>query len=81
MAEAVDMDSAGRIVLPAGHIQMAGLGREVTVAGVRDHLEVMNRSDFNARRMELWYSFPEMQRRAWDSLQRRQERQTGDSPG
>lgn len=38
--EAVDVDGSGRILIPERLIQFAGLGHEVALIGVRDHLEL-----------------------------------------
>jgi MraZ protein len=38
--EAVDLDKAGRILIPDRLIQFAGLGHDVVLIGVRDHLEL-----------------------------------------
>lgn len=38
--EAVDMDGSGRILVPDRLVQFAGLGHEVVLIGVRDHLEL-----------------------------------------
>jgi MraZ protein len=38
--EAVDMDKTGRVLIPDRLIQFAGLGHEVVMIGVRDHLEI-----------------------------------------
>ncbi len=38
--EAVDIDKAGRVLLPERLIGFAGLEREVILLGVRDHLEI-----------------------------------------
>jgi MraZ protein len=35
-----DLDKQGRFVLTPALLEYAGLGREVVVAGVRDHLEI-----------------------------------------
>ena len=40
--EAVDVDRAGRILIPDRLIQFASLGHEVILIGVRDHLELWN---------------------------------------
>ena len=37
-------DKQGRVTLPAHLIEHAGLGREVTVVGVYDHLEIWDRA-------------------------------------
>ncbi len=39
-AAEAELDKQGRFVLPPSLIEHAGLGREVVVAGVRDHLEI-----------------------------------------
>jgi MraZ protein len=38
--EAVDVDGSGRVLIPDRLFQFAGLGREVVMIGVRDHLEL-----------------------------------------
>ena len=38
-----ELDKQGRVNLPAALIQHAGLGREVVVAGVNDHVEIWDR--------------------------------------
>lgn len=38
--EAVDLDKSGRVLLPERLVKFAGLGRDVILLGVRDHLEV-----------------------------------------
>ena len=45
-AAEAELDRQGRVMLPAALIEHARLGREVVVAGVRDHLEIWDR--------ELW---------------------------
>ena len=39
-----DLDKQGRMVLPAALLELAGIQREVTVAGVYDHLEIWDRA-------------------------------------
>jgi len=41
-------DRQGRIMLPAALVEHGGLGREVVVAGVHDHLEIWNRATWRA---------------------------------
>ncbi len=43
-AEAVESDKQGRIRLPARLIQFAGLGTQVILAGVRDHVEIWEKN-------------------------------------
>jgi len=42
-ASEADLDKQGRVMIPAQLLEHAKLGREVVVAGVRDHLEIWNR--------------------------------------
>jgi MraZ protein len=39
-----DLDKQGRMVLPSRLLESAGISREVTVAGVFDHLEIWDRA-------------------------------------
>jgi MraZ protein len=39
-----ELDKQGRMVIPATLLKTAGIGREVTVAGVYDHLEIWDRA-------------------------------------
>lgn len=46
-------DRQGRLVLPAGLIEYAGLQREVVVAGLRDHVEIWDRTAWRAQIEEV----------------------------
>jgi MraZ protein len=48
-----DLDKQGRMVLPSGLIEHAGLSREVTVAGVYDHLEIWDRAKWGQQMHEV----------------------------
>jgi MraZ protein len=48
-----DLDAQGRLVIPSGLIEHAGLGREVTVAGVYDHLEIWDRAKWRQQMHEV----------------------------
>jgi MraZ protein len=52
-AVAGELDRQGRILLPAGLLQSAGIDREVTIAGVYDHLEIWDRAKWREHRTEL----------------------------
>ena len=39
-----ELDRQGRITLPTRHLQFAAIGREATVIGVRDHIEIWDRA-------------------------------------
>jgi len=48
-----ELDKQGRMVLPTTLIEQAGLGREVTVAGVYDHLEIWDRTKWGQQLHEV----------------------------
>ena len=48
-----DLDKQGRMVIPAGLLEHASLGREVTVAGVFDHLEIWDRAKWRQQLHEV----------------------------
>jgi MraZ protein len=43
-ANAAELDKQGRVVIPAILLEREGVGREVTVNGVYDHLEIWDRT-------------------------------------
>lgn len=53
LASRMEWDKQGRVLIPEKTLRRTGLGREVTVIGVRDHLELWNRQDWEIRREEL----------------------------
>ena len=48
-----DLDKQGRMVLPAALLELAGIQREVTVAGVYDHLEIWDRAMWRQHLQEV----------------------------
>ena len=52
-AAAGELDRQGRMVLPAPLLESAGLGRELTVVGVYDHLEIWDRAAWRAHLNEV----------------------------
>jgi MraZ protein len=48
-----ELDKQGRIVIPASLLESAGIGREVTVAGIYDHLEVWDRAAWRDQRQTV----------------------------
>jgi MraZ protein len=52
-AAAGELDRQGRMVLPAPLIESARLGREITVAGVYDHLEIWDRARWGEHLQEV----------------------------
>jgi MraZ protein len=53
MASKETPDKQGRIQIREKTLRRAGLGRDVTMIGVRDHLELWNRAEWEARSEEL----------------------------
>ena len=51
-APPVELDKAGRMVIPAKLLESAGIQREVTVAGVYDHLEIWDRARWREQMRE-----------------------------
>ena len=60
----LDPDGQGRVLLPERLLKRTGIGKELKLIGVRDHLEVWNRSDFEAFENGQWDNYPEAQARA-----------------
>lgn len=52
-ANIIEMDGQGRLVIPANLRAFANLGNEVTVAGVRDHIEIWDRATWQAYQQQL----------------------------
>jgi MraZ protein len=52
-ASEVEPDKQGRVMIPAALLDHAGLGREVVVAGVRDHLEIWDRAKWHQELKEV----------------------------
>ena len=48
-----ELDKQGRIVIPANLLQSAGIGRDVTVAGIYDHLEIWDRVAWRDQRQTV----------------------------
>jgi MraZ protein len=53
MASPLEWDAQGRVLIPEKTLRRTGLNKEVTLIGVRDHLELWNRSEWETRRDEL----------------------------
>ncbi|MGH7179829.1 MAG: division/cell wall cluster transcriptional repressor MraZ [Tepidisphaeraceae bacterium] len=46
MSSSVELDGQGRVLIPERALRRAGMGREVTLIGSGDHLEIWNRPDW-----------------------------------
>lgn len=47
LAQDVEMDKAGRVRLPESLLGRVGLGKDVVLLGVKDHLEIHDREQWN----------------------------------
>lgn len=63
MATAVEIDRQGRVLLPERVLKFVGIGREVVITGANDHLDLWNKSDYDAFMAENWPRYSELQRR------------------
>ena len=48
-----ELDKQGRIVIPANLLESAGIGHDVTVAGIYDHLEIWDRAAWRDQRQTV----------------------------
>jgi len=53
MANKVSWDKQGRVLLPPKMLKRASIDKQVTLVGVRDHLELWNTAAWEAHREEL----------------------------
>jgi MraZ protein len=61
-----ELDAQGRVLLPQKLVQRAGLGRDVIVAGVHEHVEIWNRDRWEAHREEIEGSVSDVAERLAD---------------
>ena len=52
-AAEAELDKQGRVMIPAALAEHAGLGKEVVVAGIRDHLEIWDRAAWREHLVEI----------------------------
>jgi MraZ protein len=70
MACTLEWDKQGRVVLPEMALKRTGTGREVTLIGVRNHMELWNRADWEAKHEELLGRMSELSLRARQARQK-----------
>jgi MraZ protein len=70
MASRIEWDKQGRVLFPDKFLKRSGVGRDVTLIGVRDHLELWSTKDWEVEREQL------AARRAEIALKARQARQS-----
>ncbi len=59
-AHAVELDSAGRVMLSPRHLEHAGIGRDVVVTGAGDCLELWDRSTWEDYDQDLTARAPDL---------------------
>ena len=64
----LDPDSQGRILIPERLLRRAGIGREVTLIGVQDRLELWSRAEFAAFQDGKWPDYPQHRAAAMKEL-------------
>jgi len=65
----VEPDGQGRIVIPDWMLRASGVGREVVIYGVRDHMEVRRRDEWeNQLNSGNWQSFADLAMKARKAL-------------
>jgi MraZ protein len=52
-AAEAELDKQGRVMVPSALAEHAGLGKEVVVAGIRDHLEIWDRAAWRKHLHEI----------------------------
>jgi transcriptional regulator MraZ len=53
LADRITWDSQGRMLIPEKTMRRTGLGKEITLIGSRDHLELWDRAEWQVRREGL----------------------------
>lgn len=59
-AERIEEDSAGRIILPRAHLDLAKIGAEVVVVGARLRLEVHNKERWQVQVLDGFQKLPQL---------------------
>ncbi len=76
----LDPDSQGRILIPERLLKRAGIGREVTLIGVQDRLELWDRGAFEAFQDEKWPAYPQHRAKAMRELRELKENGAPETP-
>ena len=69
MISRLEWDKAGRVLIPEKTLRRTGIQKDVTLIGVRDHLELWNRGDWEIRREALLARSSEIALRAKQARQ------------
>lgn len=76
----VEPDSQGRILVPEKLMTDMVIGRQVVIAGVRDHLAVWNRQDFTRFNQEKQPQMALLLAKAREAIRRAQTQRPGSPP-
>ena len=76
----VDPDTQGRVLLPERLLKRAGIGRDVTLIGVQDRLELWSRAEFDAFQDGKWPDYPQHRAAARDELRKLQAQKAAVDP-
>ncbi|HPY76591.1 MAG TPA: hypothetical protein PLQ45_02000 [Anaerohalosphaeraceae bacterium] len=68
LSSPVEFDNQGRILISDKLRKRANLGSQVTVVGVRDHIEIWNTADWDRYEAEKWPAFEKQIVNAWHEL-------------
>lgn len=68
LAEELEWDGQGRVVLPDEMLKSSGIGKEVTLIGAKDHLELWNRQKWLERKELLIAQSAKIERWAQETL-------------
>jgi transcriptional regulator MraZ len=68
LAEELEWDRQGRVVLPDAMLKSANVGKEVTLIGAKDHLELWSRDQWLQRKQWLIAQSSKIERWAQDNL-------------
>jgi len=60
----LEPDKQGRVLIPEKHVRRTGLQKELTLVGVREHLELWNRDEWDQHREGLLDNRADITRRA-----------------
>lgn len=63
LAERLEMDSAGRVIIPQQHMKLTGLSGEVSIVGAGDRLEVRSRGDWTSTTTDRFQALPKLVQR------------------
>jgi MraZ protein len=76
----VDPDNQGRVLIPERLLKRAGIGREVTLIGVQDRLELWSRQELDAFLDAKWPGYPQHRSKAMEELRQWQAASAAGKP-